>query len=179
VTVRVAADLLGRPTTQVRIARRPGATRRLGAAELAGARRASTAGAINVGSAGASSGGRICRERDVAGRLPVLLLSADSADDLAGFADRPTAWVRRELRLAVLSTVSSSADSRRRVGSILKIGASLPASPVGCASLLAASASAVSVAAGRITIASNQRMMPISSTPAEVNSISGKRSISG
>ena len=48
-----------------------------------------------------------CRERDAAGR-PVLLLSVGLAD----LAERSTACTRRELGLAALSTISSSAESR-------------------------------------------------------------------
>ena len=110
-----------------------------------------------------SSGGRICRERDAAGRSAVLLLAA-------------TWWTRRlrgtldgvgspRPRLAALSAVSSSADSRRKIASSLEIGASLPADSVGARRCSAASASAVSVAAGRTPSPATSGSMPIISTP--------------
>jgi hypothetical protein len=97
--------------------------------------------------------------------LAVRLLSAGFAD-FADFAARPTAWTRCES-----PAVASSPDPRP------KIDPSLPASP--CLSLLGASGSVFAAGAARAAIPWYQRIMPIKSTPADVNSISGNRSISG
>jgi hypothetical protein len=116
----------------------------------------------------------MCREREAAGRLPVLLLSVDLAD----LVERSTACTRRELRLAALSTVSSSVDSRPKSDVSLAANPSRPPA-------LAVSAPAVSVAkvdavaCERVAIPRYHLIRPTSSTPAAVNSIIGNRSISG
>ena len=126
-----------------------------------------------AGSAASSSGGRIGRVRDAAGRLAVLLLS-----DEADLAERSTACSRCFLGLAALSTVPSSAESRFNIDASLAANPSRPPPLVGSASA-ASVASATAVARERVAIPRYHRIRPISSTPAEVKTISGKRSIKG
>lgn len=172
-SVRVAADFPGgrprRSGSRGNLPRRGGSGASNSRVRVGRRRRARSP----AGSAASSSGGRIGRVRDAAGRLAVLLLWEE-----ADLAERSTACSRRVLGLAALSTIPSSAESRLNIDASLAANPSRPPPLVGSASA-ASVASATAVARERVAVPRYHRIRPISSTPPEVKTISGKRSIKG